>query len=99
MSSKDESRGIFTEATVRGLSSPSFYDSVDLEKYKKSSPKYDWKASKTQRITPLKKTPASLPEVSPMSYKAEEVLKKKIQPTVLTYSYSKEKERSFIARY
>lgn len=44
---KEQSSGIFTEAIVAGLSTPSHYNPVDLEKYKTSSPKYDWKVSKT----------------------------------------------------
>ena len=47
---KDETRGIFTEAVVMGMNTPSHKDVVDFEKYRTRSPKYDWKISKTVRI-------------------------------------------------
>jgi len=92
---KDLVRGIFTEATTLGMASPSAYNSIDLDKFKTSSPKYDWKISKTVRMTPLKKTPASKPEVSPMSYRPDEKIILTSEPR---YSYPKEKGKSFIQR-
>jgi hypothetical protein len=60
------------------MSSPSHYNSIDLDKHKNSSPKYDWKISKSLRIKPLKRTAAGVPEVSPAAYKPDESLKKLI---------------------
>ena len=82
-----------------GQSTPPHYNSIDLDKFKTSSPKYDWKISKTVRISPLKKTPASKPEVSPNSYRADVALKNKIHTSEPRYSYPKEKGRSFIQKY
>ena len=96
---KDGDRGIFTEAQVMGMATPSHIKPVDLEKYKTSSPKFDWKVSKTVRIQPLKPTPKGEPEVSPVAYNPEESLKKRIYTSVQTYSYSKEKGKSFIQQY
>ena len=78
------------------MSSPSHYNSLDLEKYKTSSPKFDWKVSKTVRISPLKRTPKDVAEVSPVAYNPEDSLKKRVFTSVQTYSYSKEKGKSFI---
>ena len=69
--SKEATRGIFTEAVVMGMNSPSHYNSIDLDKHKNTSPKYDWNKSKIVRIPQLKKTPAGQPEVSPSSYNVE----------------------------
>ena len=99
MNRKDGDRGIFTEAMVMGLSTPSHIKPVDLEKYKTSSPKFDWKLSKTVRISPLKKTPKDIAEVSPVAYNPEDALKKRVFTSVQTYSYSKEKGKSFISQY
>ena len=78
------------------MSSPSHYKEIDLDKYKTSSPKFDWKVSKTVRISPLKRTPKEMPEVSPVAYNAEESLQKRVFKKVQAYSYSKEKGKSFI---
>lgn len=82
-----------------GLATPSFYNSVNLENYKTSSPKHDWKISKQVRIKPLKRTPAGQAEVSPAAYKPDESLKKKIFASVPTNAFCKEKGKSFIAEY
>jgi len=81
-----------------GMSTPSHYNAVDLEKYKTASPKYDWKVSKTVRLQPLKRTPAGEGELSPVGYKAEDVFKK-ITNSSPRYSYGKEKGGSFISSY
>ena len=80
-----------------GQSTPPHYNSIDLDKFKTTSPKYDWKISKTVRISPLKKTPAFKPEVSPMSYKAIEG-KRYVNHSQPRYSYPKEKGKSFIEK-
>ena len=82
-----------------GQSSPSHYNSIDLDKYKRTSPKYDWKVSKTVRIAPLKKNAKDVPETSPSTYKADECLKRKVFANSPYYSYPREKGKSFIARY
>ena len=82
-----------------GMSTPSHYNSIDLDKYKNTSPKYDWKVSKTVRIQPLKKTAAGAPETSPNSYKADESLQKKVLNQSPRYSYPKEKNKSFIQKH
>ena len=81
-----------------GMSSPSHYNSIDLDRYRKTSPKYDWKVSKTVRISPLKKTPAGQGETSPNSYKVDEALKAKVHKQSPRYSF-KPKGKNFIARY
>ena len=82
-----------------GLSTPHAYNSLDLDKFKTSSPKYDWKVSKTIRISPLKKTAKDKPEVSPNSYKPDVALKSRVYTSEPRYSYPKEKGKSFIERY
>jgi hypothetical protein len=81
-----------------GMSSPSHYNSIDLDKHKASSPKYDWTKTKTVRIQPLKKTPAGQAEVSPHAYKADASLDA-IQTSSPRYSYGREKGKSFIETY
>jgi hypothetical protein len=83
---------------VSGHATPSFYNPIELEKVKNSSPKYDWKLSKTVRIQPLKKTPAGNSETSPHSYNTE-TAKQKVGQTSPRYSYGKEKGKSFIQAY
>lgn len=80
-----------------GQASPSFYNTVNMERYKRSSPKYDWKLSKEVRIKPLKKTPAGQPEVSPVAYRPDESLKKRVFESGQANLFSKEKGKSFIA--
>lgn len=72
---KELPAGFFTEAVVKGQSTPSFHNPIDLDKYKKTSPKFDWKASKSVRIQPAKKTPAGASETSPHSYKFDGAFK------------------------
>ena len=81
-----------------GLSSPSHYNSIEMDRLKTSSPKFDWKISKTVRISPLKKTAAGQPEVSPSSYK-NDAAKDKIGAKAIAFTYSKDKKKSFVARY
>lgn len=96
---RDSDRGIFTEAVVAGNSSPAHYGTVELERFKTSSPKYNWNQSKVVRIKPLKKTPADQPETSPSIYKHEESFKKRIATRMPCYSTPREKGKSFIQRY
>lgn len=81
-----------------GMSSPSHYNSIDLDKHKTTSPKYDWTKTKTVRIQPLKKTPAGQAEVSPQTY-SPDVSLDKIGQSSPRYSYAKEKGKSFIENY
>ena len=82
-----------------GQSTPSHYNSIDLDRFKCTSPKYDWKISKTVRISPIKKTPKEVGEISPSTYKPDESLKKRIFNNPPNYSYPREKGKSFIERY
>ena len=77
---------------------PSFYTPIELEKIRNSSPKYDWKISKSKRITPLAKTPAGMSETSPHSYDLEPS-KRRTEKSSPRYSYGKEKDKSFINNY
>ena len=90
--------GIFTEAIAHGAEVPSFYNPIELEKVRNSSPKYDWKISKVKRITPLTKTPAGESETSPHSYNIDSS-KNRTQKSSPRYSYGKEKGKSFINNY
>ena len=82
-----------------GHNTPSFYNSIEMDKYKRTSPKYDWKVSKTKRIEPLKRTAKDQPETSPSTYKPDESLKARVLQSSPRFSYPKEKGKSFIARY
>lgn len=52
-----------------GMSTPHSYNAMDMDKLKRTSPKHDWKVSKTKRIEPLKRTAKDQPETSPSTYK------------------------------
>ena len=82
-----------------GMSSPFSYNSMDLDKLKRTSPKHDWKVSKTKRIEPLKRTPKDQPEISPSTYKPDEALQKRVYTNSPKFSYPREKGKSFIQRY
>lgn len=80
-----------------GQNTPSHYNATDLEKYRTSSPKYDWNKSKTIRMHPLKKTPASKAEVSPASYKPDQSAKS-FYKAVPMNTFTKEKGKSFMMK-
>lgn len=82
-----------------GMSTPHSYNAMDMDKLKRTSPKHDWKVSKTKRIEPLKKNAKDQPETSPSTYKPQESLEKRVYSSSPKFSYPREKGKSFIQRY